>query len=202
MRVVRLGQGDSIDDRVEPAIAAAIEPMPDDAGGRGFKGRDSGVGGQLSVGGETRTRAKDACESAGGERADAAEASQRRESLLSHLPDSTRQTFGLCQRESKPLRKPSHGSGAKGVGDASGVAGSIAMSSDGVEAWPSMRGTGFEEFGGGANGHLNWVQQRIPEPSYAGGAGQATAPFAPFAAAQLLGGSTTRTIDVTLYCMA
>jgi hypothetical protein len=55
-RVMRLGQGDAVNDRVEAPVSKPVEAMTNVASGRRFEGRNAGVCGDLRISSEARTR--------------------------------------------------------------------------------------------------------------------------------------------------
>jgi len=69
-QIPRLRQGDPMEERIEPPIAAAIEPVAHPARRGRFEGRHAGVGGELRFGGEPPPWPQDAGERPSGELVD------------------------------------------------------------------------------------------------------------------------------------
>ena len=75
--MVGLREDDSEQDRVDPTIAAAVEAMTNQAGGRRFERCRTGVGRELRVGVEAVTGTEDSSDGSGRQQVDAAELGQR-----------------------------------------------------------------------------------------------------------------------------
>ena len=110
-RAARLGDRDTIKDRVEPPIAAPVEAVADTPG-RGCRERGgTGVGRELRIGGETLSRPEDARQRGRRQEADAADLGQRRETRGRQRLDLGGQVGRLALCEAEPFSQATHGPG-------------------------------------------------------------------------------------------